>query len=70
MNEPCVQEVFGYDIIVGEIAACGRLCMSLLQAAHTDALMTHAAFSSLWCNEFEQNTYLLCETEQQRHTWP
>lgn len=37
MNEPCVQEVSGYDITMGEKAARGPLFMSrLIQPTHAD----------------------------------
>lgn len=37
VNEPCVQEVSGYDITMGEKAARGPLFMSrLIQPTHAD----------------------------------
>lgn len=36
VNEPCVQEVSGYDITSDERAARGLLCMSRLQPTHAD----------------------------------
>lgn len=71
VNEPCVQEVSGYDITMGEKAARGPLFMSrLIQPTHADMprwLMRPLA--TRWCNEFGLHTDLLCEIGQEWAAW-
>ncbi len=71
VNEPCVQEVSGYDITTGWKISTWA---SLHEPSHTAhsyryATMTHAPFSTRWCNEFGPHTNLLCEIKQECNTW-